>query len=155
MAQLNNSLAYGFVRNIVSNVIIKAFTEKGVKASMVQSTGTFKPIELKVTGIGKVSCLAGNVQDGALALSMYHMMYAKNIGFIYNNNVYILNGDILRANWENIMSCKPSLYTDGVGTKTSMTYAEVSKLVELASSVLPLSETLVKYYAEKQKEYFN
>lgn len=155
MASLNNSLAYGFVRNIVSNVIIKAFAETGVKGTQVKSIGEFKPVEVKIPKIGKVSCLTAARRDGLMALSMYHMMYAKNIGFIWNNNVYIVDGDILRANWNNIMSKNPALYTDGSGIKTSMTYAEVDKIASLASSSIKLPDTLAKYYVDKQKEYFD
>lgn len=154
MAKLNNSLAYGFCKNVAANVIIKTLSTSKQKYEHVQSVNSdFKPVEIKC-GRKKISVLAGNINNGTIALSMYHMMYSKNISFIYNSSVYVVNGDILRANWNNIMARNPKLYTDGVGMKTSMTYADVDKIASIAESITKISEDLQTYYIEKQKEYF-
>lgn len=154
MAKLNNSLAYGFCKNVAANVIIKTLSTSKQKYEHVQSTNSeFKPIEIKC-GRKKISVLAGNVHNDTIALSMYHMMYSKNVSFIYDAAVYVVNGDVLRSNWNNIMSRNPKLYTDGVGMKTSMTYADIDKVIAIAESVTPISEELQAYYKEKQEEYF-
>lgn len=154
MAKLNNSLAYGFCKNVAANVIIKTLSTSKQKYEHVQSTNSeFKPIEIKC-GRKKISILTGNVHNDTIALSMYHMMYSKNVSFIYDAAVYVVNGDVLRSNWNNIMSRNPKLYTDGVGMKTSMTYADIDKVIAIAESVTPISEELQAYYKEKQEEYF-
>ena len=155
MAQLNNSAAYGFCRNIVSKVLINSAISEGLKAEKVvhSSEKTYKPIEVKI-GRDKVACLQGPNTDGCISLSMHHMMNSKNVGFIYGSKAYIVSQQALQTNWSNIMTGKPYMYTDGTGIRTSMTPADVKKLVKLAHRTLSLSEEMKQWYEDKKLEYF-
>lgn len=157
MAKLNNSNAYGFCKNVVSNVMIKTMQQLHpvMKCSPVVSKSEFKPVEVKLGKLGKVSCLAGNVNDGILPLSMHHMMNCQKLGFIYNGVIYIITRETLQANWNEIMVKNPYKYIDGLGMKSSMTPADINKLVELSEFSYNIPENLNAYYMKKQKEYFN
>lgn len=157
MAQLNNSNAYGFCKNIVANAFIKSM--KALHPTMkceqcVSKNNTFKPIDVKL-GKLKVSVLAGNVHNDILPLSMYHMMNCPHIGFIWDGKIYIISRESLQGNWNEIMSKNPYKYTDGLGVTAQMTPADVNKLMTIAEHVYEVPEDIYTWYESKKQEYFD
>lgn len=151
-SSLNNSIAYGYVKNVIAKTIINVATLNGVKCKIIETTNKFKPIEIKL-GRRVVSCIANSKSDGTIALSLYHMMNAKNIGFIHNNSVYIIDGDVLRSNWNSILS-NHNKYVDGCGSTSVMTYANIDSIIALADTTYKLDNELVEFIEKKKNEYF-
>ena len=157
MAQLNNSLAYGFAKNVVCPIMMNAYkaANSNAKVSLTESTSDkFKPINFTINegrSSKKVSVMAYN-GNGVIALSMYNMMYAKNIGFIHENVCYLVDGDVLRANWA-ALTKKNRMYTDGCGISSEMTYADINTIISYAFTNFPINEKQVAKLEQKKVEY--
>ncbi len=157
MATLNNPNAYQFCNNVVSNTIIKILAEYNIKAKMSTSprkNSSFTTVEVSIPKIGKVACLAGNIKNNIIALSMHHMMNCANIGFIFNNKLYIVSQLSLQSNWNNLIKKSVYTYTDGTGTRTTMTPADIDILCSIAENVYDISETIYTEYINKRIKYF-
>jgi hypothetical protein len=89
---------------------------------------------------------------GVIALSMYNMMYAKNIGFIHENMCYLVDGDVLRANWA-ALTKKSRMYTDGSGISSEMTYADINTIIGYAFTNFPINEKQAAKLEQKKVEY--
>lgn len=157
MAQLNNSLAYGFAKNVVCPIMMDAYKAANSKAkvSLTESTSDkFKPINFTIKegrSSKKVSVMAYN-GNGVIALSMYNMMYAKNIGFIHENVCYLVDGDVLRANWA-ALTKKNRMYTDGSGISSEMTYADINTIIGYSFTNFSINEKQAAKLEQKKVEY--
>ena len=153
MAQLNNSLAYGFAKNVVRPIMMDAYkaANSNAKVSITESTSDkFKPINFTIKE-GRSSKKAYNGK-GVIALSMYNMMYAKNIGFIHENVCYLVDGDVLRANWAPLTK-KSRMYTDGSGISSEMTYADINTIISYAFTSYSINEKQASTLEQKKVEY--
>lgn len=155
MATLNNPNAYQFCNNVVSNFLIKILAEHNIKAKMVsRKNASFNTVEVSIPKIGKVACLTGTVNNNVINLSMHHMMNCANIGFIFNNKLYIVSQLSLQSNWNNLIKKSVYTYTDGTGTRTSMTPADIDILCSIAENVYDISEAIYTEYINKRIKYF-
>ena len=157
MAQLNNSLAYGFAKNVVCPIMMDAYmaANPNAKTSLTESNSDkFKPINFTIKegrSTKKVSVMAYNGK-GVIALSMYNMMYAQNIGFIHENVCYLVDGDVLRANWA-ALTKKSRMYTDGSGIRSEMTYSDINTIIGFAFASFPINEKQAIKLEQKKAEY--
>lgn len=154
---LNNSNAYGFAKNVACPIMMNAYSQKYPKSKVsvtASMSDKFKPINFTAkNGMAKTQfSVIAYSGSGVIALSMYNMMYAKNVAFIDGNICYLVNGDVLRANWKNIMS-KMRCYTDGSNIRSEMTYADVEKVKELSFDKLEVSAADMEKYTAKLEEY--
>ena len=157
MTQLNNSIAYGFSKNVVRPIIMDTIKEANPSLKVEEpksTTSVFKPINVVVKNGKEKKELSVVIYygNGVIALSSYNMMYAKNIAFIANSTCYIVDGDALRANWQNIM-VKTKTYVDGSNIASEMTYADVNKVIELASEQYSVKESNTNKLKQKAIEY--
>lgn len=155
MATLNNSAAYGFSKNVIRPLIMKvlAATDSKKAVNVGKTTDKFKPIdiEVKVGRSKRILSVVMTYDDKVIALSMFNMMNERNIVFMFNQNIYIVDGKTLVANWSNVLTHIRSYY-DGCAIRSQMTYADIPKLIMLASEqyVIP-DEDWNAYQAELAK----
>ena len=155
---LNNSNAYGFALNVIRKIVMTTIMEheSKTKCELVQGTknDAFKPCRVKV-GSKQVDCLAYNQSNNkVLALSQYHMMWSKYMAFIANDTVYIISGDVMRTNWQQLMR-KTRKYVDGSKVSSTMTYAMIDDVIALAEAQYGLNSEMKEFYNNKVAEYFN
>lgn len=151
---LNNANAYGFCKNGIRPVIIDVLESNGYKCTIPTSTKDFTPITIKTKKGNKAKEMSviGYMGTETIAVSMYNMLGNKDLVFIADNKVYIVNIADLQANWSAAMASM-SKYHDGCGTASEMSHMKPDFLKSMASTIaFDMSEdTVSKYNAAYHK----
>lgn len=148
----NNGEAYRFLKIYVAKVIIMTLGEKNAKLD--NSTDSVK-MKLKIGKTTKDVHLSMCYNDkNEVAVSQSKMMWMKNIAFISDNKIYIVNGDLLRANWGNEDVCRidRSVYFDRLKESSKMTRFNLDFLKTNASDIISLTEEAAEKYQTSYNE---
>lgn len=143
---LNNVNAYRFIQIYVVKAIKMTLGENN--AILLDIPQEIK-MRLKIGRTTKITniLLYYNFKN-TLAISQAKMLYTKNIAFICDNNIYIINGDLLRANWSNNNACKilKNTYNDALKEKSLMTEFNIEFLKNNAENIIPLTDDAAIMY---------
>lgn len=142
----NNGEAYRF---------LKFYAAKAIKMTLGETSAELAETKnqlLMRLKIGKslktVNLTMCYINQNNVALSEAKMRNAKNIAFISNNKIYIVDGNFLRTNWGNKSVCKidPAPYRDRLGEIQMLTRFNLEFLKNNASDVISLTDEATAMY---------
>ena len=117
--KFNNNEAYRFLKIYTVKAILMTMG-KNAKTNDTSDAVKMKMKIGKVTKDVHVTMCYRNIPE--VAISQSKMMNMKNIAFISDNKIYIVDGDVLRANWGNKAVCKiGDAYLDRIDERSLMT----------------------------------
>ncbi len=148
--KFNNSEAYRFLKIYAVKAIVMTMG-KNAKAN-----DTTDSVKMKIK-IGKATkdvhitmCYRNNPE---VAVSQSKMMNMKNMAFISDNKIYIVDGDILRANWGNKAVCRiDGSYLDRIDERSLMTKFSLKFLKDNASDIISMTDEAIEMYDKAYNE---
>ena len=148
--KFNNSEAYRFLKLYVVKAIIMTM---GSAAKVNDSTDSVKmkiKIGRSLKDVNVTMCYKGSNEVG---ISQSKMMNMKNMAFISDDKIYIVNGDFLRENWNNKSVCRTdTTYTDRIGERSVMTKFKLEFLKENASDIISMTNDAIAMYETAYNE---